>query len=55
MIKVKIDPQKCLKCGGCVALCPVSGIEILEYIEVTSCIGCGKCIAFCPVGAIDEE
>lgn len=55
MNNVKIDSDKCMECGGCVALCPISGIEILDSIEVKQCIGCGKCIVFCPVGAISEE
>ncbi|MEM5798408.1 MAG: 4Fe-4S binding protein [Candidatus Aenigmatarchaeota archaeon] len=49
------DKGKCLRCGGCVAVCPVLAIHLTEHgIEIDSkkCIKCGKCVAFCPVGAL---
>lgn len=53
---VKIDKNKCIGCGSCVAVCP-EGFEIVEgKAKVKSakakCID--KAIEACPVGAISK-
>jgi len=52
-----IDASLCLKCGGCVPVCPEDALiltfENLECI-MERCTLCGVCIMFCPVGAVGE-
>ena len=45
--------DKCLKCGGCVAVCPHNALALKDKIECNEkCVSCGICVKFCPVGAI---
>jgi uncharacterized Fe-S center protein len=45
----KTKPSSCIKCGKCVALCPVDAITLNPLvIDQTKCIACGKCIGACP-------
>ncbi len=45
---------KCLRCGGCVSVCPADALTLTESGMVCSdkCTDCGICIRFCPVSAI---
>lgn len=57
MLDFKVDAEKCIKCGACVADCPVSIIKMEEgdFPEMTKeerCLRCQHCLAVCPVGAI---
>ena len=50
-----IDRKKCLKCFGCVSVCPKMALEAGEEGPVWNkekCIGCEACVKFCPVGAL---
>ncbi len=50
-----IERRKCLRCGGCVGVCPVDALKLTENgvkIDEEKCINCGKCEKICPVGAI---
>lgn len=53
---VKKDEDKCIDCGACVSLCPVTAIKIEDDwgVEVDDelCIGCGFCTYSCPMKAI---
>ncbi|MFP4115698.1 MAG: 4Fe-4S binding protein [Candidatus Aenigmatarchaeota archaeon] len=54
----EIDNEKCLRCGGCVGVCPVQALELTENgvkWDEEKCTYCGKCEKICPVGAIDVE
>lgn len=54
----KWDRNKCLRCGGCVGVCPKLALELTEQgIEHDDnlCIYCGICDEFCPVKAIKVE
>ena len=54
--RVKIDPEKCIRCGACVRACEIYAIAQKEggvpepRIE---CMKCGRCMDACPKGAID--
>ncbi len=51
----KVDNEKCLRCGGCVSVCPVDCILLDEAkgitVDAKKCTSCGVCVDFCPVGA----
>lgn len=49
-----LDKDKCLKCGGCVAVCPVGALELANFPEIDTkkCILCGICAKACPISAI---
>jgi ferredoxin-type protein NapH len=52
---VRIDKNKCTKCGQCIKECPVMAIdnESLKKGKVKmTCIKCGRCIDQCPQKAI---
>jgi ferredoxin len=51
---IEINKEKCLRCGGCVAVCPKSALTLTEHglLVDSRCINCGKCVAFCPVQAL---
>jgi len=54
----KWNKAKCIRCGGCVGVCPKSALDLKESgIEVNEaeCIDCGACAKFCPVGALKVE
>lgn len=53
----KINEQ-CIKCGACIASCPVEAISMVNgkvVINKEKCISCGTCAAVCPVGAPQAE
>jgi digeranylgeranylglycerophospholipid reductase len=51
---VIIESHRCVYCGGCVSVCPVEALSLLETsLEVNeACIDCGDCVSACPVGAL---
>lgn len=56
---VKIDREKCIKCGTCINVCPMSVYKENEEGGPTpdnsKCVNCGLCINMCPTGAISFE
>jgi uncharacterized protein len=46
----------CVRCGGCVAICPAGAARITEgeypHYDHSLCIGCAQCIAHCPETAL---
>jgi ferredoxin len=52
---VTCDLERCMFCGGCVAVCTKDAIVVYELkvaIDPERCIDCGNCITVCPVGAM---
>lgn len=51
-VKPKVDPDKCVRCGRCAALCPMGSIDPSDVTQYTGiCIKCGACEKGCPAGA----
>jgi Fe-S-cluster-containing hydrogenase component 2 len=52
---VECDQDKCMFCGGCVAVCPKDAIVVYEsrtVVDEALCSDCGNCTSVCPVGAM---
>jgi uncharacterized Fe-S center protein len=49
-----ISDQKCISCGKCIEVCPVSAISLNPVARFNHkiCIGCAECLSHCPVNAI---
>ncbi len=59
-IVAQVDPQACLGCGLCEALCPYGALSLVKsdkkkkaQVISASCKGCGICAAHCPTLAIN--
>ncbi|MFH1721328.1 MAG: 4Fe-4S binding protein [Candidatus Altiarchaeota archaeon] len=56
--KMRVEPNRCLYCGGCVGVCPHDALILAEtrlILDQKKCTECGLCYQFCPVGAIKNE
>ncbi|QHE84450.1 benzoyl-CoA 2,3-epoxidase subunit BoxA [Hydrogenophaga sp. BPS33] len=52
-----IDPEICIRCNTCEAICPVQAIthDNLNYVvDASKCNLCMDCISPCPTGSIDN-
>ena len=45
---VRVKEDRCVRCGQCVARCPMDIRRLGDH----ECIGCGQCVGECPTGAI---
>jgi len=56
--RIEKDPDKCIDCGGCIAICPIDAYSFNEKYDVVldeeKCLGitCGLCVDTCPQRAI---
>lgn len=54
--RLEVDEEKCIACGACYSLCPISVIGFEKDHTVTfdeeKCISCGLCVDACPVRAL---
>ena len=53
----RIDEEKCIGCGSCVNVCPVSCISGDGPMEIdqSRCLHCGNCQQVCPVKAVEKR
>ena len=54
---IRFDGDKCLRCGGCVAACPLDVLaqengQVPFAAYADECWYCGCCVTECPAGAI---
>ncbi len=53
--RINLEREKCIDCGACVSLCPVSALVMKNFevgVEDEKCILCGRCINSCPFKAL---
>jgi ferredoxin len=54
--RLEVDNNRCISCGACYSLCPISVISFEEdcsiVFEGEKCIACGLCIDACPTQAL---
>ena len=58
--KITNDPERCVKCGLCVAFCPCEMLGIGEegypiVLDIDQCVGCMTCSGNCPKRALTVE
>lgn len=54
---IRVDQEKCIRCGACSEVCPVRIIAMDgQGPQYTGghCIACGHCVAVCPTTALDN-
>jgi ferredoxin len=58
-MKLTVNVDKCMLCGGCVAVCPPGNVltlyETALEINQEKCTHCDSCVKICPMGALSLE
>jgi len=53
LMRIKIDPSKCVRCGACVHVCKAACIDIKNTtIDDSRCVRCFNCLGACRKGAV---
>jgi polyferredoxin len=54
IVRVRIDKDKCTKCGACIKACPLEAAKGLVYDKrlPADCFSCARCLNVCSVDAI---
>lgn len=54
--RAEVDQARCVACGCCVKVCPLSAIQVwngvFARVNAGKCVGCGKCVKECPASVI---
>ncbi|MFG6351754.1 MAG: 4Fe-4S binding protein [Oscillospiraceae bacterium] len=52
--ELKIDRNRCIRCGKCVSLCPMKNLSLKDGTAVAGgkCTMCYRCVSLCPTQAI---
>lgn len=57
LLKFRVNPENCKKCGSCAKACPAEAIvwrkKEVAWIDKDKCIACRSCILACRYNAID--
>ncbi len=57
--EVVVDSEKCVGCGECVDVCPVTVYELKdgksEPVNAEECLGCESCVEVCAQGCIEVK
>lgn len=54
---IKVERNTCVGCGGCIDLCPMIAISMVNdraMIDNVLCVECKICVRVCPVKAPTE-
>ena len=54
---IRIDQDNCTGCGGCIDLCPVIAISMIDdrvLIDNDICTECKICVKACPINEPEE-
>ncbi|MDR3590867.1 MAG: nitroreductase family protein [Negativicutes bacterium] len=57
MDMIKVDQNKCTRCGRCAQVCPLGVIGMNSHGPQTVkqiCVACGHCVAVCPTEALEH-
>ncbi len=52
---VKLNNDKCDRCGTCIGVCPTNALLLLTaslVIDSDRCNTCERCVVICPFGAL---
>jgi NAD-dependent dihydropyrimidine dehydrogenase PreA subunit len=53
ILKFKVNPSSCTKCGICGDICPLNNVKLAEYpVTGNNCEYCMRCVSMCPAHAI---
>ena len=56
---LELEPEKCIGCGMCAAVCPHGVFEVDErkaqVVDLDACIECGACAGNCPAEALQVK
>jgi len=60
MPQIHVDPEKCNRCGACVAVCNSAKVfvqtdQAVRAADIENCWLCGHCVAVCPTDAIEHS
>ncbi len=54
---IRNNPERCVDCGACIALCPTDAISFSDDHSIKlngdKCIRCGMCVDACPLRAME--
>lgn len=52
--RVRIDKDRCTRCGACISVCPLDAAKDLVYSRnlPADCFSCGRCLNVCPADAV---